>query len=191
MSLADFQRAFGRALLEPVAWEAYLVESNVPMGLRLTRRERTRLLHILRHRGMAANQLLLNSNRMQPIYGALPLTCDWLRPDMTRLIDAWTRASVSASVQYARETTRFAEWLPGFLTGRLPHPALDALRYELGLQRLVESHPSAGPDAAVMVRFEHDPDRVLEGYRADLEPLPTPVDRKLAIVRILVVLAPA
>lgn len=193
MSLPDFQRAFGVVLTDPESWAARLAHPGARVrDLELSDGERERLRRILLHPGMAANCLQVRANRWMPIQGALPLTCDWLRGELRVVLDAWLADSEDASVQYEREATRFAKWLPGFLArdGRLPHPALDALRYEQALAELVRL-ASVSPDTAVLdLVFDHDPDRVLLGWSAGLRPLDTPIATRLRIIDGMIVLEP-
>lgn len=185
MSLADFQRAFAVVVTDPAAWAARLDQPDGRVGdLVLSDRERERLRQVLRHVGMKANHLLLRANRMMPIQGALPLTCDWLRGMMTEVIDAWLVASNDASVQYQREATRFTVWIASFLEreGRLPHPALDALRYEQALAELARLISASVTDAVVDVMFDYDPNTVLRGWAPDARPAAAPIAARLCVV---------
>ncbi|HWO25016.1 MAG TPA: hypothetical protein VNO30_40025 [Kofleriaceae bacterium] len=191
MSLADFQRAFAMVVTDPATWATRLAAPDARVGhLELTEREIERLRRILGHRGMRANHLLLRANRLMPIQGALPLTCDWLRDQMSAVLDAWLAMSNEGSVQYQREAARFAAWLPGFLArdAVYSHPALDALRYEQGLAKLASIATTTDLAAEVEVRFDHDPDVVLEGWSPNTTPLGTPLIAHLRIVDALVVL---
>lgn len=196
MSLAEFQRAFAVVVADPEAWTTRLADPGAHVGcLELTDRELERLRRILGHRGMAANHQLFRANRLMPIQAALPLTCDWLRDRMSAVLDAWLATSKEGSVQYQREATRFAAWLPDYLARDAVgcHPALDALRYEQGLARLASLAQTTALAPDVEVRFDHDPDVVLDGWSPDATPLATPLVARLRIVDGLVVLdrAPA
>jgi hypothetical protein len=181
MSLADFQRAFAVVVADPAGWAKRLHDPHATIGsLALTAVERARLQRILAHPGMAANHLLLRANRMMPIQGALPLTCDWLRDRLDAVLDAWLASSHDASVQYTREAARFARWLPGFLAHT--DPALDALRYELALAKLAELVATGSRDVEVELRFDHDPDHVLAGWSTAPRPLAHPIVACLRVV---------
>lgn len=191
MSLADFQRAFAVVVLDPMAWARRLEADGAPVGdLCLTAAEVERLKRILRHPKMGANHLLLRANRMMPLRGALPLTCDWLGPQFDAVLDEWLRSGNDASVQYAREAERFAIWLPGFFdrAGLVPHPALDALAYERGLANLVAQALASVPDPVVELRFVYDPDLILDGMQVGVDPLPEPIGARLCVVEGMVAL---
>jgi hypothetical protein len=191
MSLPDFQRAFGIVLGDPQSWAACLARPGARVGdLELSDAERERLRRILLHPGMAANCVQLRANRWMPIQGALPLTCDWLRGELSTVLDAWLEDSEEASVQYEREAARFADWLPTFLArkGRLPHPALDALRYEQALAELVRLASTSPGEAGVELAFDHDPERLLLGWSPGLPPLDTPIRARLGILDGMIVL---
>jgi hypothetical protein len=171
--LAEFQRAFAAAIADPELWRTRLVRPDAAntaiAGGYLTSREIARLLHLLQHEGMAANRILQRSTRAMPLHSALPLTFAWLRRETAAVLDAWIAISTDASIQYAREVARFADWLPSFLerTGLRPHPALDALRFERALAALTDTIEArvAAPEVAVV--FLHDPDVILGGWRAE------------------------
>jgi hypothetical protein len=181
VSLADFQRAFAIVVNDPDGWARRLLQPGASVGsLELSEVERTRLRRILVHPKMAANHLMLRANRLMPIQGALPLTCAWLSARLDDVLDAWLTDSHDASVQYQREATRFARWLPGFL-GEAPHPALDALRYELALAELATQVVAGAASPSVALRFDCDPDLVLAGWSADVAPTNAPTFARLRV----------
>lgn len=181
MSLADFQRAFAVVVNDPDTWARTLAQPDARVhDLELTPTERGRLRRILAHPRMPANHLMLRANRLMPIQGALGLTCDWLHDTLDRVLDQWLACSHDASVQYQREATRFAGWLPGVL-GAAPHPAKDALRYELGLAELAAKFVAGDRGAVVEVRLEHDPDVVLAGWAEGVRPLAVGIVARLRV----------
>jgi hypothetical protein len=185
VSLADFQRAFARIVADPRSWPARLASGDGTIdGLELTTRERDRLRRLLAHPGMRANQVLLRSTRAMPLHSALPLTCDWLRHEVPDAMDAWLAASGDASVQYGREADRFGDWLPGFRAarGHGVHPALDALRIERALRRLVSEVEGGETEPAVPIELAHALDDVLAGWRRDVR-VPRAVTRGWLRVR--------
>jgi hypothetical protein len=191
VSLPDFQRAFAVVVTDPTVWATRLSTADARIGtLQLSALELNRLRQLLRHPGMAANQVLLRANRAMPLYSALPLTCDWLRTEVVAVIDAWLADSHSASVQYEREVERFGAWLPRFLEqrGRLRHPALDALRFEQALAELLRLASTSAVNPVVDVDFDHDPDDVLRGWFAEIQPSERPIVARLRIIDGTVVL---
>jgi len=185
MSLADFQRAFALMVADPVTWAGKL--NDCPREdelLELSARERERLRVLLAHPRMSANRLHVRANRMMPIVASLPLTCSWLRTEMSSVLDAWLAGSPEASIQYAREAKRFAGWLPAFLrSGLFPHPALDALRYEMCIAEFVSRAADAPlSDIRIRTTFDFDLEMVLQGWSPSATPLVTPEDMQLRAV---------
>lgn len=200
VSLADFQRAFARAVAHPAVWQARLArapdltttETPTFDGLDLTPREVERLRRLLRHERLKAHQVMLRSTRAMPLHSALPLTCDWLEHETPAAFDAWLAESADASIHYGRETERFAAWLPAFLTrtGVENHPALDALRFERALAVLVSQFASGRTEATVAVSWGYAPSDVLGGWRAHVAPLPFRASARLCVVDGEVILEP-
>jgi hypothetical protein len=191
MSLPDFQRAFAVVVADPASWAARLAEPDARIGdLELSERERERLRQVLLHPRMPANHVLLRANRLMPIQSALPLTCNWLRTEMTAIIDAWLTVSVDASVQYGREVARFAAWLPSLLehSGHGDHPALDALRYEQAVARLASLVSTGTATTFVDLDFHYDPDDLLRGWSPGLARSKVPIATRLRVADGMIVL---
>ena len=186
MSLADFQRAFARAVAAPSTWSTALG------GLQLTAREIERLRGLLNHERLRANLVMLRSTRAMPLHSALPLTCDWLQHETPAAFDAWFADAADASVQYGRETDRFAAWLPAYLarTGSAVHAALDALCFERALATLASQFAAGQPATTIVLSWRYAPRDILGGWRAGVGPLAVQQSTRLCVRDGAVILEP-
>jgi hypothetical protein len=142
-------------------------------GGELSLMERARLQRLLVHPGMRANHVQQRANRLMPVVAARPLTCDWLRDDLREVMEAWLASAGDALIEQTLVAARFAAWLPEYLRGRgrLPHPALDALRYECALAELAELATRSPGEARVQSYFDYEPRTILAGWVEATEPL--------------------
>jgi hypothetical protein len=164
MSLLGFQRALAdlaasparcaRAILNP---EPFLEAHD------LTHRERIRLTAMMRDRLMATNCVLYRANRVTPIFVFFPLTCRLLASDLRRELDSFWLQTSCIDLQYRSETARFVEFLKVRLgSGELQNEFLpEILDYEAAATELQFAPPESA-SLTRMVRFTHDPHRLLE-----------------------------
>ncbi|WP_448582915.1 hypothetical protein [Thermaurantiacus sp.] len=148
MSLAAFQRAFADLAASPAFVEAVRRTPAAALaGRDLTRRERDRLAHIARQRGMEAQCSLYRITRLAALNSVLPLTLAALRPVLRPLVDFyWSRHPVH-DVRFAAEARRFLAFLASepALLARAAGPATAAVFDLASLELAVEDARLAAP----------------------------------------------
>src|SRR5688572_15475332 len=95
MSLSVYQRELAAMVASPARRRVVATDGRALAGLRLTRRERARLVAFSRDPGMEVNTILYRANRLSPIYNVLPNTCDALGDALPALVHAyWTSRAI-------------------------------------------------------------------------------------------------
>lgn len=156
----------------------------------LTARERDRLADIVWQRGMSTNCSLYRANRITPLYTHMMLTCTLLGERLMREVERFWEHCSESDLQFESEVKRFAAFLRGRIdAGELDRPSLGSVvDFELAInellylprRRLAEelSHvPATGAIGSIgahplvrVVRFGHDPSRLLAALGARLSP---------------------
>jgi hypothetical protein len=163
---------YQQALCDMVASPALCV--NVRSGAQalsaynLTDRERERLVHVARQRGMSTNCTLHRVNRITPIYNYLPFTCMLLGDDLMREVELYWSEGKPDDLQFGPETARFA----AFISRRIAEGAIpgghvdDVLRYELAMNEL-----RWGIDPPLrLIAFRHSPNELLSALADNRRP---------------------
>ncbi len=179
MSLRGFQQALCDLIASPeLCLSLRRGEEGALGGFDLTDRERRRLEAVVRQRGMSVNCTLYRANRITPLYLLMPRSCLLLGDDLSDVVSEFWLAEAT-DMQFGPEVERFAR----FLRDRVDSGSLDnsylpeMLDFELALNSLrfaprrrllaelarreVTGSWEANPLQRV-VRFEHDPDLLLE-----------------------------
>jgi hypothetical protein len=125
----------------------------------LSARERDRLVHAARQRGMSTSCTLHRVNRITPIYNYLPFTCALLGDDLMGEAERYWSEGKPGDLQFHPEILRFA----AFLLRRIAEGAIanayidDVLRYELAMNEL-----RWGIEPALrLISFAHAPEPLL------------------------------
>jgi hypothetical protein len=183
MTLAAYQDAFARMVLSPaLCLRARSVGEAAFAGFDLDAAERTRLLHIARQPGMRITCILARANRLSSLVGALPLTCELLKPELGAIVDRYWDEQPMADLQSLPAGLLFAQHLADEIAaGRIAASfAADVLRYErtrLELQLAAHTraaHAGDGApdgDAVRTLAFAFDPSPLFEALAAG-EPAP-------------------
>jgi hypothetical protein len=181
MTLAAYQDAFARMVLSPALCLRARSDGEAALaGFDLDAAERSRLLHIARQPGMRITCILARANRLSSLVGALPLTCELLKPELGAIIDRYWDEKPMADLQSLPAGLVFAQHLAdeiaaGRITARF---AADVLRYErarLELQLATHVHAAdAGGggsrgDAVRTLAFAFDPSPLFEALVAGEE----------------------
>jgi hypothetical protein len=110
--LADFQQALADLTASPgLCNRARSDPTILDRRYQLTRREWTRLIGIVRHRGMACNCIVYRANRLAPLALNIPRTCKALGPQLRAVVDEFWSAFPETNVHFYVETTRFCDFL--------------------------------------------------------------------------------
>lgn len=172
MALNHFQRALSEMTVHPglaarVRREGWPALSTYD----LTPREQARLVAVARQPGMALNCTLARGNRFGPIADVFPLTCTLLTPWLRQLLDELWSINRPDNYQLSGEEDAFAGFLQAKLaSGEFSHPYLaEVLDYEIASWALVQSlrhtapedEPPPGAEPFRLVRFTHDPTKLL------------------------------
>jgi hypothetical protein len=183
MSLKDFQRALSDMTLDTRITAA--VRKSGPPALTdydLTPLEQQRLVDVARQPGMDLNCTLSRGNRLTPIVGMFPLTCELLKPWLRELLDElWSRRSPD-NYQLTGEEDAFAGFIEEKISrGELAHPyAEEVFRYESACLDLARSlryvafddSPVQGSEQFRLAYFRHDPRILLRALENDQTPPP-------------------
>jgi hypothetical protein len=147
-------------------------------GLDLDDAERARLLHIAGQPGMRITCILARANRLSSLVGALPLTCELLKPQLGALVDRYWDAHPMADLQSLTAGLAFAQYLTEEMhSGRIvARFAVDVLRYERAwLELQLSTHTAgslpAGHTAVRELAFGFDPSPLFEALGAG-QPVP-------------------
>jgi len=179
MTLAAYQAAFARMVLSPALCVQARTEGPAALaGFELTTAECARLLHIANQPGMRITCILARANRLSALVGALPLSCELLKPQLGALVDRYWDAHPMADLQSLTAGLAFAQYLADELqAGRIAVPfAAEVLRYErawleLQLSTHTTASPAGGHAALRELAFGFDPTPLLEALGAG-QPVP-------------------
>jgi hypothetical protein len=169
MTLAAYQDAFARMVLSPaLCLRARQAGEAAFEGFEMDSAERARLLDIARQPGMRITCMLARANRLSSLVGALPLSCELLKPELGALLDRYWDAQPMANLQALPAGLAFARFLRAEIdAGRIAQPhAADVLRCELArLELQLAAHTGAGGGVCAL-HFEFDPTPLLEALAA-------------------------
>lgn len=179
MTLAAYQEAFARMVLSPALCRRARVEGETAFaGFEMDAAERARLLHIARQPGMRITCILARANRLSSLVGALPLSCELLKPQLGALVDRYWDGHPMADLQSLPAGLAFAQYLADEVqAGRVgARFAEDVLRYERAwLELQLSTHTGSllpGANAALRkLAFGFDPTPLFEALAAG-EPVP-------------------
>jgi hypothetical protein len=179
MTLAAYQDAFARMVLSPALCLRARAEGQAALAsFDLNEAERARLLHIAGQPGMRITCVLARANRLSSLVGALPLSCELLKPQLGALLDRYWDVHPMADLQSLTAGLAFAQYLAGeFQAGRIvARFAIDVLRYERAwLELQLSTHTAsllpAGNSAVRELAFEFDPSPLFEALGAG-QPVP-------------------
>jgi len=179
MTLAAYQDAFARMVLSPALCLRARTEGEAAFAsFAMDAAERARLLHIARQPGMRITCILARANRLSSLVGALPLTCELLKPQIGLLVDRYWDTHPMADLQSLPAGLAFAEYLAQEIeAGRVvARFAADVLRYErVWLELQLSTHTGGllpSDDAAVReLAFDFDPTTLFEALSSG-EPMP-------------------
>jgi hypothetical protein len=140
--------------------------------------ELARLVHIARQPGMRITCILARANRLSSLVGALPLTCELIKPELGPLLDRYWDAHPMSDLQALTAGLAFAHFLADEIgAGRIvTRHAGDVLRYERAwLQMQLAVHTgewASGARTAVReLAFGFDPAPLFDAL-ARGEPVP-------------------
>jgi hypothetical protein len=179
MSLAAYQDVFARMVLSPALCLRARTEGQAALiGFDLDDAERARLLHIAGQPGMRITCVLARANRLSSLVGALPLSCELLKPQLGALVDRYWDTHPMADLQSLTAGLAFAQYLAEELQACriVARFAVDVVRYERAWLELQLSTHTAGslPAGQAAVRelaFGFDPTRLFEALGAG-QPVP-------------------
>ena len=189
MTLAAYQNAFARMVLSPALCRRARCEGEAALaGFELDVAERSRLLHIARQPGMRITCILARANRLSSLAGALPLSCELLKPRLGELLDRYWDAHPMADLQSLPAGLAFALFLAAEIqAGRVvARFAVDVLRYErawLELQLSTHTGSSLSGEAQAVreLTFGFDPTPLFEALGAG-NPVPDWLPESLTTV---------
>lgn len=179
MTLAAYQQAFARMVLSPALCRRARDEGAAAFaGFGMDAVELARLVHIARQPGMRITCILARANRLSSLVGALPMTCELIKPELGPLVDRYWDAHPMTDLQSLMAGLAFARYLAAEIeAGRVVTPrAADVLRYErtwLEMQLAVHTGDtsSGARETARELAFDFDPGPLFEALTAG-EPLP-------------------
>ena len=185
MTLAAYQDAFGRMVLSPALCLRARSEGEAAFaGFEMDAAERARLLHIARQPGMRITCILARANRLSSLVGALPLSCELLKPQLGDIVDRYWSDWPMADLQSLPAGLAFAQYLADEIeAGRVvARFAADVLRYERAWLELQLATHTDGPhrsgDSALReLPFAFDPMPLFEALAAG-EPVPALLPEK-------------
>jgi len=149
MTLAAYQDAFARMVLSPALCLRARSDGEAALaGFDLDAAERSRLLHIARQPGMRITCILARANRLSSLVGALPLTCELLKPELGAIIDRYWDEKPMADLQSLPAGLVFAQHLVDYV------PVMGLIK------RVLDERPSHVAPAA---RFRNE----LEDYMSE------------------------
>jgi len=173
MTLAAYQAAFARIVLSPALCRRAREQGDAAFeGFEMDAVERARLLDIARQPGMRITCMLARANRLSSLVGALPLSCELLKPELSGLLDRYWDAEPMANLQALPAGLAFAHFLRAEIeAGRIVRPhAADVLRCELArLELQLAAHTGTGR-AMRALRFDFDPAPLLDALAAGTRP---------------------
>ena len=183
MTLAAYQDAFARMVLSPALCLRMRTEGQEALAdFDMDDAERARLLHIASQPGMRITCILARANRLSSLVGALPMSCELLKPQLGALVDRYWDAHPMSDLQSLTAGLAFAQYLADEMqAGRIVSRfAVDVLRYErawleLQLYTHTASPLPAGHTAVRELAFGFDPTALFEALGAG-QPLPDMMD---------------
>ncbi len=189
MTLVAYQDAFGRMVLSPALCLRARTEGEAAFaGFEMDAVERARLLHIARQPGMRITCMLARANRLSSLVGALPLTCELLKPQLGEVVDRYWNDHPMTDLQSLPAGLAFAQYLADEIqAGRVvARFAVDVLRYERAwLELQLSTHTGAsrpGDDPAVReLPFGFDPTPLFEALGGG-KPVPAMLPETLTTV---------
>lgn len=184
MTLAAYQHVFCRMVASSAYRERLLTDPRSVLDQHpLREREQRRLLALAAHPGMRVNTAIHRANRLTPLDQTLPLTCLLLGERLAPLLARYWQSHPTENLQLPAECARFADFLTAELRyGRLADPFVEeVLSFERACTelRFLSAHEladkrgaaSALPAQVRIVRFRHDPERLLAAL-AEQQPPP-------------------
>jgi hypothetical protein len=133
MTLAAYQQAFARMVLSPALCRRVRDEGAAAFAdSGMDAAELARLVHIARQPGMRITCMLARANRLSSLVGALPLTCELIKPELGPLLDRYWDTHPMSDLQSLTAGLAFAHFLADEIgAGRIvTRHAGDVLRYE-------------------------------------------------------------
>jgi len=179
MTLAAYQQAFARMVLSPALCRRARDEGEAAFaGFGMDDVELARLVHIAHQPGMRITCILARVNRLSSLIGALPLSCELIKPELGPLVDRYWDAHPMTDLQSLTAGLAFAQFLADEIeAGRIATcHAAEVLRYErnwLEMQLAVHTggvSAEARPNVSELA-FSFDPGPLFEALAAG-EPVP-------------------
>ena len=184
MTLQAYQDIFCR-MIASSDYRARLIENPATVFEQhdLSDRERRRLTAMADHPGMRVNTAIHRANRLTPLDQTLPFTCFLLGQRLGPLLDRYWHDNPTENLQLPAECVRFADFLAAEMeAGRLLDPIVgEVLAFERACTELrfyteQELRLQAGaagrlPPQVRVLRFQHDPERLLNAL-SELQPPP-------------------
>lgn len=127
MSLKSFQEALAEIITSPLIGQAYhkdplLLEQKYS----LTEREKDRLLGMIRQKGMKANYMLYQMNRLTPLSMLMAYTLKIIHPQLMPLLHEFWKTYPRTSFQFRDEIGFFSAFLKEKIAdGQLDMPYLE------------------------------------------------------------------
>ncbi|HVS09522.1 MAG TPA: hypothetical protein VMS76_06560 [Planctomycetota bacterium] len=110
--LVEFQQAFADLVASPALCRAVRDDASIlDRRYELTDRERTRLVGLARHSGMACSCMLYRANRLAPLVMNLPQLCRALGDQLRPILDDYWTTYPNSDVHFVVESHRFCEFV--------------------------------------------------------------------------------
>lgn len=127
MSLRSFQEALAEIITSPQIGQAYYADpALLDQKYTLSEKERNRLLGMIRQKGMRANYMLYQMNRLTPLTMLMAYTLKILHPQLMSVLHPFWKAYPKTSFQFRDEIAYFSAFLKKQITEEtLDHPFLE------------------------------------------------------------------
>lgn len=174
MSLRSFQEALAEIITSPQIGHAYQSDpALLERKYTLTGKERDRLLHMIRQKGMRTNYMLYQMNRLTPLTMFMAYTLKILHPQLMSILHPFWKAYPKTSFQFKDEIAYFSAFLKEKIAdGSLDLPYLeDVIRIEDAVNHIRFDSPETSyvnddfftlhPSARI-VYMEHEAQHLIE-----------------------------
>lgn len=113
MSLIGFQKLFAHMVADPDLSRRIKNDPHTswPAEYDLTEKEKERILHLARQRGMGTNCMLYQINRFTPLLEYMPYTCKVLHDSVRQYAREYWNGYIKTNLQFRDEALSFARFM--------------------------------------------------------------------------------
>lgn len=140
MSLIGFQKLFAHMVADPELCRRIKNNPDVLADKEydLNDKEKARILHLVRQKGMGTNCMLYQINRFTPLMEHMPYTCRVLNPTIRQYTRAFWDSHLKTNFQFRDEVLLFARFILGQIQrGNITIPYLeDIVNFEMACNHI-------------------------------------------------------